>query len=403
MKILHITPSYEPAWEMGGVVQSLSQLCRGLARLGSEVTVYTTDKTRNRRLEVPLNQPVQVGGVKVYYFRADYSLKFTYSQALRQACRDFRGKFDIVHLTAFWNYPGIVGGHYARKWAMPYVVSTAETVRPSAMREKSFKKWLYLQAVELRNLRGAAAIRCVTEMERRQNAYLPVTTPTFVLPNGIDLRDFAQLPRREAARQRWGIAENASVGLFVGRLARVKHVDLLIDGLAEAKRRGTGINFIIAGPDWGEMEQLKAKVATLGMEQQVSFLGAVSPETRNSLLAAADFLALTSEEESFGYAAVEALFAGRPVLISEGVGICHEVAAEGAGLVVPLQVGAIAQAIEKLGRDKELLAQMGEKGYRCARKHFEIMGVSKKMLLAYEDILSHKRSAELFWSDADTI
>ena len=102
MKILHITPSYEPAWHLGGVVRSVSQLCRGLAKLGHEVTVFTTDSGKDRRLAVPVNQPVEVGGVTVYYFKTDFFLKFAYSRSLGAACRRLIKNFDLVHLTAFW-------------------------------------------------------------------------------------------------------------------------------------------------------------------------------------------------------------------------------------------------------------------------------------------------------------
>ncbi len=398
MKILHITPSYEPAWHLGGVVRSLSQLCQGLVKLGLDVTVFTTDSGKDRRLNVPLNQPVNLGGVTVVYFKTDLSLKFADSLALANACRKWSGNFDLIHLTAFWNFPGIVGGHYARRGKVPYVVSTAGTVRPTAMSRKSWKKWLYMYAVELRNLRGAAAIRCVTAMEQNQNGYLPVSTPSFVVPNGIDLQEMTTFPERAEARQHLDLDQQACVALFVGRLDIVKRVDLVIDAINVLKNQGIDLTLLIAGPDWGELAKLQSLVNEYGLQNRVKFLGAVSPETRNVLLAASDFLTLTSEEESFGYAAVEALFAGRPVVLSEGVGISPVVAAEQAGFVVPQQAEAIARALARLAQERDLLRQLGQNAQQCARQHFEIMAVARKMTLAYEDILVHRRSPELSWS-----
>ena len=402
MKILHITPSYEPAWHLGGVVRSLGQLCRGLVRLGVEVTVYTTDSGRDRRLKVPVNQAVEVDGVTVHYFKTDISLRFAYSRALHRACRDMAGKFDLIHLTAFWCYPGIVGGHFARRWSIPYVISTAGTVRPSAMRHKSWKKWLYMASFEMRNMRGAAAIRCVTPMEQQQNVYLPISTPSFVVPNGINYLESPAIPRRAEARRQLGIAADEFVGLFVGRLALVKRIDLMIKALSQAKNRGILATLLIAGPDWGELAKLKSLVQKLGLDDQVRFLGPVPPETRDLLLAATDFLALTSEEESFGYAAVEALFARRPVIVSEGVGIAPIVAAEKAGLVIPLDEAAMSQAMETMARNQELMAQMGDNAFHCAGEHFDITAVSQKMARAYNDILTGKRSVGLSWSDTES-
>jgi glycosyltransferase involved in cell wall biosynthesis len=399
MKILHITPSYEPAWHLGGVVRSLGQLCQGLAKLGHEVTVYATDSGRDCRLEVPVNQPVRLGEVSVHYFKTDFNLKFAYSRAFGVACRDTLKNFDLIHMTAFWCYPGIVGGHYARRYRIPYVISTAGTVRRTAMRHKSLKKWLYLYAFELRNLRGAAAIRCVTDMEQQQNAYLPIATPSFVVANGIESEEFAYLPDPQEARTALGLKENDFIGLFIGRLAPVKRLDLLVDAAGLAKQQGVKLTLVIAGPDWGEAQKLQAAARRWGIDQEVRFWGPVSPEVRNQLLAASNFLALTSEEESFGYAAVEALFAGRPVILSEGVGIFREIEREEAGLVVPLNAEAIAQAIGELFHARAKLKVLGENAYRCARRHFAVEGVARKMALAYEDILLGRRSPALSWAD----
>lgn len=399
MKILNITPAYEPAWHLGGVVRGVSQVCRGLAKLGHEVTVFTTDSGQDRGLEVPVNTGVDVGGVEVFYFKTDFFLNFAYSRSLGQACRRRIKDFDLVHLTAFWCYPGIVGGHYARTAGIPYVVSTAGTLRPSAMQYKWFKKWLYLYLVEFRNLRGAAAIRCVTTMEREQNDYLPLTTPSFILANGIDPKEFHNLPAKPEARRRLGLPEDKTIAIFIGRLTPEKNVDVLLQGLELNKGKGLDLLLIIAGPDFGELRKLEAQAKNSGIGEAVRFLGMITPEERNIWLSAADFLCLTSEDESFGYTAVEALFAGLPVLITEGVGIHREVAADGAGIVVPLKVEAVARGLASMAINRGQREQMAKKALNCARQHFDLQTVAIKMTRAYEDILSGNRSPELMWSD----
>jgi hypothetical protein len=59
MRLLLVTPAYEPAWRYGGVVTSNCTLCRELAKLGISVTVYTTNASASKRpLDVPLD-PIQ--------------------------------------------------------------------------------------------------------------------------------------------------------------------------------------------------------------------------------------------------------------------------------------------------------------------------------------------------------
>jgi hypothetical protein len=65
---LHVTPIYEPAYVYGGPARSLPMLCRSLVRAGAEVTVLTTNANGATDLDVPLGQPVDLGGVEVRYY-----------------------------------------------------------------------------------------------------------------------------------------------------------------------------------------------------------------------------------------------------------------------------------------------------------------------------------------------
>ncbi|MGA9753779.1 MAG: glycosyltransferase family 4 protein, partial [Desulfobaccales bacterium] len=110
-------------------------------------------------------------------------------------------------------------------------------------------------------------------------------------------------------------------------------------------------------------------------------------------------LVLTSEDENFGNAAVEAMLSGVPVLVSDHVGICREILADGAGVVVPIEVEAVAGALVKLLSDPEGLRVMGEAAVESARRRYDIDLVARQMATAYEDILVGRRSPGLSWSD----
>ncbi len=399
MKVLHITPSYEPAWHLGGVVRSLSQLCRGLVRQGVEVTVYTTDSGQNRRMPVPVNRPVELEGVKVYYFKTDFSLKFAYSKALKQACRQRTKDFDIVHVTSFWCYPAIAAISGARQSRVPYLVSVHGTLRKAALEHKVIKKWLYFNLVERRNIQGAAAIHYTTDMERTLDSFHGFRNPSFIIPNGLDIREFQEIIEPSQAKKAWGINPDSQVITFLGRIAPVKALDLLIKAVSYSSLKEKDLHVLIAGPDAGARGTLQQLVKDLGLEARVRFLGEVDPKNRNILLAASDILALVSTDENFGYAAVEAMLAGVPVLVSEHVGLCQNILADGGGVVVPLQVEAIARAMGQMLSDPQRLKAMGRAAASAARRRYDINIVAQKMAKAYEDILLNQRSTGLSWSD----
>ncbi len=400
MKILHITPAYEEAWHLGGVVRSVSHLCRGLAALGHEVTVFTTDSGGDRRLNVPLNRPLDLAGVEVWYFKTEFSLKYSFSSALGKACRQRIRDFDLVHLASFWNYPEIPAVITARQLGVPFIVSPRGTFLSYSMSHKAMKKWAYYHLLEKRVLQGCRAIHYTTELERQGMDYLGLKPPSFVVPNGFNVGEFSQGWDKSERKQAIGLIPENTVILYLGRLHARKGLDRLLRAFAEAVGCIAQPILVLVGPDAGDEARLKSLARKLGILQEVRFPGYIPPRDRHFYLGAADVFCLTAHPgENFGNAAVEAMLAGVPVLVSEHVGICREVAADGAGVVVPLQVEAIAKALKKMLSDPEGLREMGRRAAESARRRYDNHNVCRLMATAYEDALTGRRSPGLSWSD----
>ena len=106
MKVLQVVPSYEPAWAFGGTVTATSNLCRALAKKGIDVTVYTTNADgKGGYLDVPLNESVDLSGVKVWYFHCDlFPKKAFYSRGLVKKLDETIENFDLVDMSAMWQF-----------------------------------------------------------------------------------------------------------------------------------------------------------------------------------------------------------------------------------------------------------------------------------------------------------
>ena len=134
-----------------------------------------------------------------------------------------------------------------------------------------------------------------------------------IIEPGIDLATIDSTPvERDALRGTLGISADELCGVTTARLVPVKNLGLLLEGIAQAKRRGAIWQWLIIGD--GPLEsRLRQRARALGVLDQIHFLGHRPHAEVYRWLAAADLFALTSSYENFSNAALEAMasrFAG---------------------------------------------------------------------------------------------
>ena len=403
MKILHVIPVYEPAWIYGGPVRSVSLLCRELAHLGLDITVYATTANGAANLPANLDQSLDLGGVKVFRFPLQFRLNYFYSPELALAIRNSIRSFDLIHITSIWNYPGLPAAREARKQGIPYLYSARGSLiqedYPGVWR-KNLKKSLYYRLLLESNFQYASAIHYTAQMERKQSVPLVGSgLPSFIIPNGIDCNEFANLPNRvEGLRFFGGLPENARIVSYLGRLHPRKALDVLIRAFKSLSERFPETFLLLGGPDGGHETFLRALVAELGMEAHVRFLGMLNSEQRRLLFGCTDIFTLTGYRgENFGMAVVEAMAAGLPVIVSQSVCIYEDIVTDKAGVSVNVDEAQLTGALTELLADPEQLRQMGKAAYASARKRYDKQIVASRMAVAYQDILFNRRSLDCQW------
>ena len=299
MRILHVTPIYEPAWKAGGVVRSTSLLCKALAELGHEVTVFTTNSDGKGYLDVPVNVPVDVGSVRVYYFFTRFPKMIRYSKRLGAACRKMIRDFDVVHITSLWHYLEIPAARKAVKSRIPYVVSTRGSLISGALSRKFWEKWLYLRLVDYKILKRASAIHFTTKLERESSKWLNgFKIPNFIVPNGLNLGEFCKLLPKKEAKKKFGFPIGNFLISYLGRLDPRKGLDVFIRAFRKIANIYPHVNLVIAGPDYGYKSKLRDIISSLELQNKVTFIDYISPKERISFLSAADLFVLPAHETS---------------------------------------------------------------------------------------------------------
>ena len=190
---------------------------------------------------------------------------------------------------------------------------------------------------------------------------------SMVLYNGVDPEHF--MPdetevRRHDERRRLGVPPDGFVVGTVGRLFREKNQAVLIDAVAELRRRRINAFALIIGEGYlrGELER---RAAALGIGQQVIFAGQMR-DVRPALCAMDVFVLPSIQVETFSNAALEAMAMGRAVVLSE-IGGAAEMVSSGVD-------GFTLDRTELDSRLAPLLAELHEKAElrqsigRAARK-----------------------------------
>ena len=158
--------------------------------------------------------------------------------------------------------------------------------------------------------------------------------------------------------------------LFIGRLAPVKGLPVLLEALARIAGDHPGLTLDLIG-DGPARGMLKAQAAALGLSDRVRFLGYRSQGAVAEALAECDMLVLPSFAEGLPVVLMEALAARLPVIATRIAGVPELVEDGVSGLLVPPgDVAALARAIGRLAGDAELRLKMGDAGARAVARGF---------------------------------
>lgn len=214
-----------------------------------------------------------------------------------------------------------------------------------------------------------------------------------MIPPGYDDNRFFPVSRatREALRTRLGLKGQTIVAL--GRLARNKGYDLLIDAFRlVAERIPDSVLFLaIGGAEMNEAEQrlleeLKAQVSAFGLNDRVQFSTFIPDEALADYYRAADVFVLSSRYEPFGMTAIEAMACGTPTVVSIQGGLYRAITFGRHALYAdPFDKEDLGITITKILRHPRLAARLSRMGAHKARSLFTWTGIAHQLISLIED------------------
>lgn len=388
MHILHVTPYYAPAYAFGGVVRAVEGMAHTLHQRGHMVSVLTTDALNfdGGRVLIPQED---LQGVRVVRARNALPMLRRWANAssvlgwralalpLLQAC-------DVVHLHEFRTQEALALVPITQQLGKSVLVSPHGTLAQDSGRSLLKRAWDSL--LSPRVARAVAGVVALTAKEADDAQALwaqvaPSAQPfVHIIPNGVDVNAYANLPDPRPFRQRWGLGA-ARVVLYMGRLHPRKGADKLARAFMQANV--DNVRLVIAGGDEG----LGATLAQLAQaDPRIVLTGYLEGEARLQALACASLFALPAVGEGLSMAVLEAMAAGVAVLLSPDCGITGA-EAQGAGRIVPLEGEAWARALRDLLENADM-AQMGRQAQAWAERDYAWGSVAQALEAAYAQALA---------------
>jgi glycosyltransferase involved in cell wall biosynthesis len=217
-----------------------------------------------------------------------------------------------------------------------------------------------------------------------------------VIPIGLDLDRFLAIDGDAGARLRattraeLGVADEAVLAVFAGRLVPIKRVDVLLAAVAGARERGAPIELAIAGD--GELrDNLERTAREAGIDGAVRFLG--FRDDLDALVAAADVAVLTSDNEGTPVALIEAAAGARPAVATDVGGVGDIVTPDTGRLAPPGNAEALAAALADVAGSPERRAALGAAARGRVRERWAAERLVADVEALYEELLAARRQA----------
>ena len=294
---------------------------------------------------------------------------------------------DGVVLHGTFNPPMATLGKHLRKHRIPYLFIPHDPYVKGLLDHHKIRKSIYWHVFEKNLIQGAAAVQLLDSSHEVPLRQMGCDVRTVIIPNGCDPEMLHGLP---ADARVPGARTNDVRLLYFGRMDRNhKGLDLLLKGFAKAVAKEpalmTPTKLVMTGNDWTDRTELECLATALGLKERVEFTGR-RPECAMAIVAEADLVILPSRFDGFGLCIVEAMLAGRPVIVSKAAGVAGHVAEAGGGWLTEPDVDKIAEALVTAMTNKKNWEAMGRKNSDHVMEHLTWEQIAMKTRDAYASV-----------------
>jgi glycosyltransferase involved in cell wall biosynthesis len=383
VKILQIISSIGPTY--GGPSRSVSEISRGLALAGHEVTIAVTNADNKTNCNFPLDSDFSVPNLKLIIFPRWGTNRWQFSSKLCFWLLENLQKFDLVHSHGLFSYVPLMGHLLAKFHKVASVMTPLGMLNNVALQPGGVIKKTWLSLIDLPCLKTADAIVVKNRLEYQQLERFGLKKLGTIIPNGlrahIDKSDDYQV-----WYQKFPQTKSCEFIIVLGRLDPIKGLTELLNAFQLVRKKHPNILLVLAGADnIGYQRILEIHAESLGVKSAVVFTGHLTGVLKDNALNLAKVFVQCSYSEGFSSSILEAMYAAKPCLITEG---CNFPEASEAAVVrvVPNNIEHIADGLCNILRNYEAAQCMGQAAKLWVIENYQWNKIAHQFTSLYESV-----------------
>jgi glycosyltransferase involved in cell wall biosynthesis len=365
MRILHTISGLNIS--SGGPTSCTYNLIKGLRDEGIEADILTLMPRDD-------SDKIIAGDSFIKALPNDARTPLVYSSNFRRYLSSHIG-YDLYHANGLWTCPTHFTAEIAKKQNKPCVIAPHGMLYPQALQVSAWKKKIVSTVFQRKDLETASCLQATCMAELEHIRAFGLNNPVAVIPNGLVIDDSLEIRKTSNSVRRFA---------FVGRLNRIKNVDLLLSAWSKLGDKTRNCELLIIGDGDTAYKKELEEFATANKLNNVRFLGFIMGKDLQKLVHSIDFQILPSKSENFGMVVPEALIQGVPVIASKGTP-WSDLETFDCGWWVDNDIDTlISTLLIAINLSEQDRLGMGERGRTLVLRHYSIKSVSLRMKQLYE-------------------
>lgn len=375
MKIGLFTDGYYP--QINGVATTVEELKDSLRDLGHSVYVIAPKYPKYK------DKDSNVFRLKSFRLYKNPELRLSYMFPDKIFQKVLKIDFDIIHGFSGGSVPSL-GLALAKLKKKPYVFTYNTRLNKYThyfLGGKILKPKAVEKVVEL-YCNVCDYVIAPAQYVKEELIEFGVKKPIVVIPNGVDTNKFKPF-KSNLLQKKLNLSSTDKVVLYVGRLAKEKSVDFLINSFAKLKKENVYLVIVGDGPERVSLEKLIHK---LGLEKKILLTGFVEHKKLADVYNSADVFVFSSSTETQGMVIPEAMACGLPILTIKDKVFAQFIDNGVSGFMVDKKQTIFAQKLKYILQDRDLRIRISSQARIQALK-FSLAEIAKKFENLYKQLL----------------